>query len=194
MVTALLTSCGAESAKSSSVEDKLSEHENGIVNTDALKVHIDAESEGIFLSGASELENTASEYADMISLLEKQHELETYMETVWERKEGLDTWEDFEEYAQSVYTKEYVDCFFTPKYFGLNSAYYYLDEQGQLCRMESDGIVDSIKSNSLWKMAQSENNYAAVQKLDTDDEQLYRIYQIIKTDAGFRIYSQIEFH
>ena len=145
----------------------------------------------IILSGAFRLENTESEYEDIISLLDRQHELEAYMETVWEKKEGLDIWEDFEEYAQNVYTKEYVDYFFTPKYFGENSPYYHINEQGELVRAEADGIVFEIKHNNLWKLAMNDN-YAVVQELETDSGSLYRIYQIINTQSGFRIYSQME--
>lgn len=152
----------------------------------------EADIEKVYLIGTSILEDTVPEYAEIISLLEYQHELESFMETAWEKREGFDTWEDFEVYAQEVYTKDYVDCFFTPKYFNEYGSYYYLDEQGNLTRRESDGIVDKIQSNTLYKMTKSENAYAVIQECETDDGIQHRIYFIIHMEEGFRIYAQIE--
>lgn len=149
----------------------------------------------INVTGTTALETTDPAYAEITALLERQHELEFFMETQWERKEGLDTWEDFEEYAQEVYTKEYVNYFLTPKYFGEDNPYYYLDEEGVLTRRETDGIVFGIKSNTVMKMTSlmnTENVYAVVQERETDNEPEYWIYLIIHMEEGFRIYAQIE--
>lgn len=164
-----------------------------IINTLCLSCCGKQENSGtICLIGTNELESTAPEYTEILQLLERQHELEVFMETEWEKKEGLNIWNDFEEYAQTVYTKEYVDYFFTPKYFGEDGAYYYLDEQGNLMRRESDGVVSEIQSNTLLKMTKSENAFAVVQECETDNDIEHRIYLILGMEDGFRIYAQIE--
>lgn len=160
----------------------------------------EADKEQISLIGTDALEPTAPAYAEITELLERQRELEVFMETAWflpsenpqARKEGLDTWADFEAYAQEVYTKEYVDDFFTPKYFGEDGSYYYLDEQGNLVRRESDGIVYDLRSNTLLKLTKAENAYAVIQEYETDDAPEHRICLIVRREDGVRIYAQIE--
>lgn len=144
----------------------------------------------INVTGTTALETTDPAYAEITALLERQHELEFFMETQWERKEGLDTWEVFEEYAQEVYTKEYVNYFFTPKYFGEDNPYYYLDEEGVLTRRETDGIVFGIKSNTVMKMTSltnTENVYAVVQerKRITNRNIGFTLLSIWKRGFGF---------
>lgn len=159
------------------------------------KNEADTTTVNVNLIGTTALETADPAYAEIMALLERQHELESFMERQWEKKERLDTWEDFEEYAQEVYTKEYVDYFFTPKYFGEDNPYYYLDEEGVLTRWETDGIVSGIKSNTVLKMTSltnTENVYAVVQERETDSEPEHWIYLIIHIEEGVRIYAQIE--
>jgi hypothetical protein len=150
-------------------------------------------SRNIYLPETEWLDSSSPEYKEITSLLEKQHEIEAFMETVidWNENSDLKTWEDFETYANQAYTLEYVNNFFTPKYFGEESSYYYNDDSGQLMRHEADGIVNDIQSNNIFRLTQSENNYAVVQEVATDSEPTYNIYVITDTENGLRIDSQV---
>jgi hypothetical protein len=150
----------------------------------------------IYLPETEALDSSSPEYKEITSLLEKQHEIEAFMETVidWDEHSDLKTWEDFETYANQAYTLEYVNNCFTPKYFGEESSYYYNDDSGQLMRHEADGIVNDIQSNNIFRLTQSENNYVVVQEVATDSEPIYNIYVITDTENGLRIYSQVDLH
>jgi beta-lactamase regulating signal transducer with metallopeptidase domain len=153
-------------------------------------------SSDIYLTGTEVLDSASPEYKEITSLLEKQHEIEAFMETVidWDERNALKTWEDFETYANQAYTLEYVNNCFTPKYFGEKSSYYYNDDSGQLMRHEADGIVNDIQSNNIFRLTQSENNYVVVQEVATDSEPTYNIYVITDTENGLRIDSQVDLH
>jgi hypothetical protein len=148
----------------------------------------------IYLSGTEALDSVLPKYKEITSLLEKQHEIEAFMETVidWNEHSDLKNWEDFETYANQAYTSEYVNNCFTPKYFGEESSYYYNDDSGQLMRHEADGIVNDMQSNNIFCLTQSGNNYVVVQEVATDSEPTYNIYVIIDTKNGLRIDSQVD--
>lgn len=108
----------------------------------------------------------------------------------------VSAWEDYENRALSVYSSDYVNEIFNPKYF-TGEYPLYIEEDNKLYRVWADGWTNPIDIDSLqiWKAKETEYYASGIIYYDTTEEQALMIYHIRENDEkpySFEITEELE--